>query len=176
VTEPAAASEPSIYSDYVTVTVTETLPGPPPRAGPPAAHARRRASAAAPAASDPGPPACRFEAFSSSKTQTNVARIPARDVINATDLESSSARLGIAGPGLRPSQSRRTDYIRVHSSMSFRKKPFAILTGQSLYDDVTLGPYGTYDAQTYYFHKPVKAEVCINLHCPHFSFISNFAF
>jgi hypothetical protein len=34
-------------------------------------------------------------------------------------------------------------------------KPFAILrASQSLYDDVTLGPYGTYDAQTYYFHDP----------------------
>ncbi len=39
-------------------------------------------------------------------------------------------------------------------------KPFAILrASQSLYDDVTLGPYGTYEAQTYYFHDPSPVEV-----------------
>jgi hypothetical protein len=30
-----------------------------------------------------------------------------------------------------------------------------------LYDSVTVGPYGTYDAQTYYFHPNGNAPVCI---------------
>ena len=29
-----------------------------------------------------------------------------------------------------------------------------------LYDSVTVGPYGTYDAQTYYFHPNGNAPVC----------------
>ena len=34
-----------------------------------------------------------------------------------------------------------------------------VVGSQCLYDEVTLGPYGTYDAQKYYFHEPSKVEV-----------------
>ena len=40
------------------------------------------------------------------------------------------------------------------------KMLFSRLVGtQCLYDEVTLGPYGTYEAQKYYFHEPAKNQV-----------------